>query len=202
MKTAEELVEFIGTIVSLGATPMGGIDGNENHSVYTRQEAMLLAKYARMIPYDGVAVEIGVYVGHTASILLNLQEDLGIDINLIDNWSWMFPDSKASFDKMIREQLPKTRFTPLWMMSAEAHETWIRNRWPRIDYIHIDGDHDWRDTGVNNDCERWLPLLNPGGVACFHDSQHEPVARAIATYCPGWDGEEAGRTTVRIKPWV
>lgn len=200
MKTPEELVNFIGTIVSLGSTPMGGLDGNEDHSVYTRREAMLLAKYACKLPRAAMCVEIGVYVGHTASILLNLQADLALDVNLIDCWSWMMPDSKASFDKMVQENFPKTPFTPLWMLSSEAHETWVRNGWPRLDYIHIDGDHDWRDTGVNNDCERWLPLLNSGGVVCFHDSFHEPVARAIATYCPGWAGEEAGRTTVRIKP--
>lgn len=202
MKTPEELVQFIGTIESLGPTGMGGLDGNEDHSVYSRREAMLLAKYACKIPYGGTAVEIGVYVGHTASILLSLEEDLNLDIHLVDCWSWMMPHAKNSFDLMIK-RFPGSKYTDHWMLSSEANQEFRASPHglsPDIDYIHIDGDHDWRETGVNNDCELWLPLLKSGGVACFHDSFYEPVARAIATYCPGWAGEEAGRTTVRIKP--
>lgn len=200
MKTPEELVAFIGTIESLGSTPMGGLDGNEDHSVYTRKEAMLLAKYACQIPVGGTAVEIGVYVGHTASVLLNLEEDLSLGIALVDCWSWMMPHSKASFDLMM-ERFPNSRYEPFWMLSSEANSK-FREMVPAflIDYIHIDGDHDWRDTGVNNDCELWLPLLRSGGVAVFHDHNCEPVARAVAQYCPGWAGEQAGRTVVRIKP--
>lgn len=205
MKTPEELVNFIGTIVSLGSTPMGGLDGNEDHSVYTRREAMLLAKYACQIPNGGTAVEIGVYVGHTASILLNLEpmDQLDLNVVLVDCWSWMMPDSKASFDKMIAENFPDTLYEFYWMLSSEAHKEFTGGWGPEaceIDYLHIDGDHDWRDTGVNNDCELWLPLLKSGGVVAYHDSNHEPVARAIATYCPGWESERAGRTTVLRKP--
>lgn len=207
MKTPQELVKFIEGIESLGSTPMGGLDGNEDHSVYTRREAMLLAEYACQIPRDGTAVEIGVYVGHTASILLNLEplNQLNLNVVLVDCWSWMMPDSKASFDKMMRESFPHATYEEYWMLSTEAHKLYMAAsggdpELSAIDYIHIDGDHDWRDTGVNNDCELWLPLLKSGGVVAFHDSFHEPVARAIATYCNGWPGERAGRTTVRIKP--
>ncbi len=205
MKTPKELVDFIGTIQSLGSTPMGGLDGNEDHSVYTRREATLLAEYACRIPRGGVAVEIGVYVGHTASILLNLEpmEQLNLTVVLIDCWSWMTEDAKASFNLMMSTSFPYAAYEPYWMLSTDAHREYMEGFDPeecQIDYIHIDGDHDWRDTGVNNDCELWLPLLRSGGVVGFHDSFHEPVARAIATYCPGWAGEQAGRTTVRIKP--
>ncbi len=204
MKTPEELVNFISNIVSLGGTQMGGLDGNENHSVYTRKEALLLAKYACQIPYGGTAVEIGVYVGHTASILLNLEpiDQLDLNVVLIDCWSWGMPEAKQSFD-LNMANFPNSHYESYWMLSTDAHKQYIEafdGQMTSIDYLHIDGDHDWRGTGVNNDCDLWLPLLKSGGVVAFHDSYCDGVSRAIAAYCGDWEGERAGRTTVKIKP--
>lgn len=198
MKTPEELVDFVNTIEELGSTPMGkGPDCPDHLSIYTRREMLLLAKYAVQIPFCGIAVEVGVYVGHTASILLNLEKDLELSVNLIDNWSWMMPDAKLSFDKMMEDNFPRSLYNPYWMTSGEARKKWAD--WP-INFIHIDACHDRGDFGVDNDCKIWLPLLVSGGVAVFHDYDHGPVAETVAEFCPGWAGEESGRTAVRIKP--
>jgi predicted O-methyltransferase YrrM len=202
MMTPEELVDWVNNVPELGSTPLGkGPDVPAHLSIYTRSEMMLLAKYATRIPKHGVAVEIGVYVGHTASILLNLQEALVLDVVLIDNWTWMMPDARDSFDKLIRESFSETPFQGFWMLSSEARVHFAAQMAkPSIDYIHIDGNHNYDGTGVDLDCKLWLPLLKPGGVVAFHDHDHEPVARAVAEFCPGWAGEEAQRTAVRIKP--
>lgn len=202
MMTPEELVDWTNNVPELGSTPLGrGPDVPDHLSIYTRREMMLLAKYACQIPRDGTAVEIGVYVGHTASILLNLQADLDLEIVLIDNWSWMMPDARESFDKMIRENFEETPFSGMWMLSREARALFESySAPPCIDYIHIDGNHERGEDGVDQDCKDWLPLLKPGGVALFHDADHPPVMDTINEFCPGWDGEQAGRTVARIKP--
>lgn len=197
MMTPEQLVDWVNNVPELGSTPMGkGPDVPDHLSIYTRREMMLLAKYAVQIPKGGTAVEIGVYVGHTASILLNLQRDLDLDIVLVDNWSWMMPDALNSFDQMISDNFNAVPFQGMWMTSNEAHQKWDGP----IDFIHIDACHDRGEEGVDNDCKLWLPHLKSGGVAVFHDHDHGPVAQTVAEYCPGWAGQEAGRTAVRIKP--
>jgi predicted O-methyltransferase YrrM len=199
MMTPEELVDWVNNVPELGSTPMGkGPDVPAHLSIYTRREMMLLAKYAVQIPKYGTAVEIGVYVGHTASILLNLQEELALDIILVDNWSWMMPDARNSYDKMMAENFTETPVCELWMTSAEAHQFIMPSQ--LIDFIHIDACHDRGSDGVDNDCKLWLPHLRSGGVAVFHDADHIPVAQTIEEYCAAWSGEGAGRTAVRIKP--
>jgi predicted O-methyltransferase YrrM len=199
MMTPEQLVDWTNNVPELGSTPMGkGPDVPDHLSIYTRKEMLLLAKYAVQIPVGGTALEIGVYVGHTASILLNLQGDLSLNVFLIDNWSWMMPDAKDSFDKMMRDNFPLTLYTGLWGTSKEAREMWSPG-WP-IDFIHIDGNHDRGPDGVDADCQMWLPLLDSGGVVAFHDADHLPVWETIQEFCPGWAGERAGRTVVRVKP--
>lgn len=207
MKTPEQLVDFVNTIEELGSTPMGkGPDVPDHLSIYTRKEMMLLAKYAVKIPKGGIAVEIGVYVGHTASILLNLEpeDELDLIVVLVDNWSWMMPDARDSFDKMIADNFSHAYFESFWMTSNEAYaryvETWGETDGHTIDFIHIDACHDRGEEGVDNDCKLWLPLLRSGGVAVFHDVDHEPVMQTVDEFCPGWEGERAGRTAVRIKP--
>lgn len=206
MKTVQELIEFAESIPELGATPMAkGPDAPDHLSIYTRKEMALLATYARNIPHGGTAVEIGVYVGHTASVLLNLQEELELDIVLVDNWSWMMPDARHSFNLMMEMYFVDTPYQGLWMTSSEAYrqivtEANVVEGHSLLDYIHIDGCHDRGENGVDEDCRLWLPMLNRGGVAVFHDHDCEPVRRTVEEYCPGWSGEEAGRTAVRVKP--
>lgn len=198
MMTAEELVDFTNTVPELGSTPFGkGPDVPDHLSIYTRKEMMLLAKYALQIPKYGTAVEIGVYVGHTASVLLNLQQELHLDVVLIDNWSWMMPDARDSFDKMIADSFAHVPFNGIWKLSTEARREF--GVCP-INFIHIDGNHERGENGVDQDCEDWLPLLKSGGFALFHDADHGPVMDTINEFCPGWAGEQAGRTVARIKP--
>lgn len=212
MKTVAELVQFVNAVGENGETANGPLwkcpDNTPDHlAIYTRPEMELLAKYAREIPKGGTAVEIGVYVGHTASILLQLEEDLMLDIFLIDNWSWMMPEARIAFERMVDQHFPETFFHRMWMLSADAHRLLNPSHpksqilpMPNIDFIHIDGNHNYDGTGVDLDCKLWLPLLRPGGVAVFHDADHSPVWQAIEEFCPGWEREYAGRTEVRRKP--
>lgn len=66
-----------------------------------------------------------------------------------------------------------------------------------VDFLHIDGDHS-RDA-VQLDCEKLLPLVVPGGLACFHDYGRESlpevkpaVDAALALNVDGEVWEQAG----------
>lgn len=165
--------------------------------LYTREELGALARAALAIPNFGRALEIGVYVGRSTSILLNLQAEKDLDIVLVDAWGWNVPISRKSFDDLIREQYPNTPFTGMWMSSERA---WNSSRKKSFDYIHIDGDHD--ELPVRFDVDHWvLYWLRIGGLVCLHDYDCAGVKTAVDDLIGGWPiVEQAGRTLVKRRP--
>ena len=70
------------------------------------------------------------------------------------------------------------------------------------DFVFIDGDH--RRTGVQADIEMYFPLINKGGLAAFHDWNHQgsyppdgvcyPVQKAFANLGMKPSGVKIGET--------
>lgn len=165
--------------------------------LYTREELGALARAALAMPHGGRALEIGVYVGRSASILLNLQAEKDLDIVLVDAWGWNVPISRKSFDDLIREQYPNTPFTAWWMTSERASARAVTSG---LDYIHIDGDHN--EDAVRFDIEHWvISRLRIEGFACFHDADFGGVRNAVDELLGDWPTvEQAGRTLVKRRP--
>ncbi|KAF0095178.1 MAG: Glycosyltransferase (Group 1) [Puniceicoccaceae bacterium 5H] len=53
-----------------------------------------------------------------------------------------------------------------------------------IHFAFVDGDHS--EDGVYRDGMALEPLMAPGGVICFHDAYHPPVAAAIQRLAQDW----------------
>lgn len=194
MKSVEELVEFADRIEGEGTARIPR-DSSEFMCTMTIRELRAMAEHALKIPKGGVVVEIGVYCGRSASIVLNLQQDLDLDITLIDNWTWNAPPSKESFWHLMTREFDSIRQKVLVMEmpSHEAYEEWDKTLGREIDFIHIDACHDYE--WVEKDCALWMPLVRMGGVACFHD-YHEGeveltgVRQAVDENCSEADGWE------------
>lgn len=46
-----------------------------------------------------------------------------------------------------------------------------------VDFLYIDADHSYE--GVKADYEIWTPLVRPGGLVGFHDTNHPPVRQLL-----------------------
>lgn len=68
--------------------------------------------------------------------------------------------------------------------------------------IFIDGDH--TEGGVDVDCAKFLPLLVPGGLACFHDytlPEYPIVVQSVNAFTPNWYIlAKSGSLLVKVKP--
>jgi predicted O-methyltransferase YrrM len=191
VKTVDELVAFSATVEG---------QGTEDHQncTCTTAELRLLANQLVRLERSAVAVEIGIYGGRSASLMLQLQRDLALDVHLVDNWSWDQKRATDTFVRLILENFNEVPFTLHKMRSDHlAHIHWRKV----IDFLHIDGWHDI--DGIEPDCINWLPWVRLGGVVAFHDSDCEPVARCIDKYVrkQGWEPlESAFRMTTWRKP--
>lgn len=188
--TIESILEFSRTVEG---------QGTEDHQncTYTTAELRVLIEQAVSLPRGACVVEIGVYVGRSASIFLQLQPELDLDVHLIDNWSWHQPQAQHRFVDMIVPRFNEVPFTFHKMLSTHA----VRKFVPGVHLVHIDGWHDL--PGIEPDCQAWLPIVRSGGLAAFHDSDCEPIKYCIDKYVKqqGWSFvSEGGRTTIWRKP--
>ncbi len=190
--TFDQLVAFSSQIHGRGAARLP-----ECMPLYSQEELGVLARAALTIPQGGKALEVGVYVGRSASILLQLEKEKDLRITFIDNWGWNAPIAFECFKELLADSFPDTKATQVWMSSQEASEMIPLSY--KFDYIHIDGDHD--EGPVRFDVETWvLGHLKPGGVACFHDYDCSGVKKAVDELLVGWEREQGGRTIALRRP--
>ncbi len=190
IKTVEELVAFSRTVDGQG------IEDNQN-CTYTTAELMALARIVADLMPDSRVVEIGTFTGRSASLYFQVQRELNLDIHLIDNWSWNQRYAAKAFADLVIDNFSETPFTHHKMRSDYLGPIWNLP----IDLLHVDGWHD--RPGIEPDCQLWLPWVNSGGYAVFHDSDWKDVADCIEEYVfkPGWEPVAvAQRTTVWRKP--
>lgn len=109
------------------------------------QDEQFLVKVAKMVPDNGLILEIGAYKGRSAAILAENSKDtvrvISVDINDMTNYH------------------PKVTF----MIADSKRLEWNQP----IDLLWIDGDHEF--AGVYSDIQRFSEYLKPGGIICGHD---------------------------------
>jgi hypothetical protein len=191
VKTVDELVAFSSKIEGQG------IEDHQN-CTYTTAELRCLAMRLVELPKCANVVEVGVYGGRSASLYMQLESDLFLNIHLVDNWSWDQARATGTFVAMVLEHFNHIPFTLYKMLSEAVARTWSQP----VHFLHIDGWHDL--PGIEPDCKYWLPHVVPGGIAAFHDSDCEPVAQCITKYVQNknWSLlDRAGRTTIWRAPF-
>lgn len=132
-------------------------------------EGLFLYDEALKLPPNGVAVEIGSYLGRsTAFIGAALKErpqpstlhaidtftSIGVPGKEGNNTLRSFTENTARFSKVIRIHQG---------YSTEIIKTWTAP----IDMLWIDGDHSYE--ACSRDILDWVPFVKPGGLVAFHD---------------------------------
>lgn len=151
---------------------------------YRRESIIALYHEACRVPSGGLMVEIGVYGGRSASVLLQVARALPAAVHLIDPQVWMESEGVPEFEKTIT-QFGDVQYM-VWKRSSVKAAPYIGDP---IDLLHVDGDHQL--DGVVKDCELWLPKVRPGGSVCFHDYGNPGlpgVEEGVDRYVPvEWD---------------
>jgi len=138
------------------------------------------ALFAQALKARGILVEVGVDQGRSASVLLHAVSETGAELILVDSC----PIHISKVQALI-ESFPNARAEILFKDSVTAA---LDVPGP-LSLIHIDADH--YGTSPAEDCRAWLPKIEPGGVACFHDygseSTFPEVTLAVDKYTKGWE---------------
>jgi predicted O-methyltransferase YrrM len=116
------------------------------------------------------AVEIGVYEGSSALVLLAaLPADA--ELHLIDPFgkgmAWWEPADERAVKALVRRAARRRGQTVRWHVttSEAAARDWDLG----VDLVFIDGDH--TETACRLDWELWHRFVEPGGVVAFHDAR-------------------------------
>lgn len=128
-----------------------------------KEEQEVLARFAEKVPENGVIVEIGTARGGTSMIFHQALRNKGIRIYTID----------ALNCARAKENLKNTDVTIINMTSLEFAEVWKKEINKPVDFLYIDGDHNF--CGIYDDYNAWFPFLNKNGTVAFHD--YDPVER-------------------------
>lgn len=146
----------------------------------SRLEQRALVEYARLVPENGVIVELGSEAGQSASLFC-YGSHRSVTLNCVD----LFPDSMAqNHTHNLVEAGFGTRNIIRWKGDSAA----IGKQWTGdIDLCFIDADHHYE--AVKRDIAAWIPHVRVNGFALFHDcacatnlaphEQHYEVQQAV-----------------------
>ncbi len=163
-----------------------------------------LAYLAEVASQAGVAIEMGVYMGRSAKVMLDANPSLhlwAVDPFMVDG---TFETARY----FMREEIVQGRCEILRKYTPEgAHQ--LSHMTGKIDLIFIDAAHDF--SNVQMDIRTWAPLLKMGGLLCGHDLETAPsysvendVAKAVKFCLAGWWTEPVPRMwayTKNKEPW-
>jgi predicted O-methyltransferase YrrM len=156
---------------------------------YEEDELEALWKMCRESVHHHGILEVGCFAGRTSSLLAQFLQTLlppaaltFIDPFLSDSMKgYDMVQTKAEFSRCLREI-----GTPYRLVEKRTIDVTPAELPERIDFLHIDGDH--TKTAVETDCRLLLPLVRPGGIACFHDYGRRAfdVTNVVDRMCADW----------------
>lgn len=137
---------------------------------------------------DGLIVELGVCHGGTGLMLSYVASCTNSRYYGVDNWSL-----EGSYEQVVQLFTENLPYPPSWtLINGNTHDVPL----PKlpISMLFIDAGHD--EANVGPDCERWIPLVMPGGIVAFDDypqgadwreSCHYAVREYADMYTHNWD---------------
>lgn len=161
-----------------------------------RGELSYLAEEASKVT---VAVEMGVYMGRSAKVMLDANPALhlwAVDPFMVDG---TYEVTKYH----LRDEVAAGRCEIIRKYTPDAVQQ-LAHMEGKVDMIFIDAAHDF--SNVQQDIVRWRPLVKMGGLLCGHDLETPPryendndVAKAVKHCLMGWWTEPVPRMWAYIK---
>jgi predicted O-methyltransferase YrrM len=144
----------------------------------TEQEKYILLKLARNVPVEGIAVEIGSYLGSSSCFLaIGLRKRSG-RLYCVDTWQneSMTEGWRDTFAEFSKNTEP---YRGIIIPMRGRSEVLGREFKENISLLFLDGDHSYE--AVSRDFFTWLPQLSNQSVVVVHDcGWAEGVKRLIA----------------------
>lgn len=131
---------------------------NESHIKYAKQATDMI-------------VEIGILHGTTTKILLENStcQVLGIDPIIPDSMEPSLIGDTTKIMELVNQYPDRFGWNQDYSYNAvKAFQPWKDAGIANIDYLFIDGDHQY--DAVKQDFEDWYPLVKKGGIISIHDS--------------------------------
>ena len=132
----------------------------------TVEEKHYLFNTARNLPADSVAVELGSYLGASASFLCMGGKSRLKRLYCVDNWKneAMTEGRRDTFSEFIKNTAEyKDLISPLRGQTTHFAHTFDH----LADLLFVDADHSYE--AVKSDLKAWLPKLATGGILILHD---------------------------------
>jgi predicted O-methyltransferase YrrM len=154
------------------------------------------------------AVEIGVYEGSSALVLLGALA-LDAELHLIEPFGkgmdWWEPADERAVKAVVR-RAARRRGGPSVRWHVMTSEVAARDWDLAVDLVFIDGDH--TEAACRLDWELWHGFVEPGGVVAFHDARGgDPGPTAVVERLfgvsghgpPGWSVCDERDTIVAVR---
>jgi len=165
---------------------------------YSEEELESLRQEVEKLPEYAKIVEIGVYRGRSASILLQALQDKPLQVILIDDWSEIGAEAYGGAVSFYK-QFESVKGWKLYTLPSDDAAKYV---WG-IDLLHVDGGHDLKS--VTSDCQLYLPKVSPGGLVIFHDYERSTLPHVKPTvdkFTKDWvDLGIVGSQAKRRRPW-
>lgn len=126
-----------------------------------------LAYLAEQASKATVAIEMGVYMGRSAKVMLDANPALHL-------WAcdpFMVDGTFETTRYFLREEIAQGRCELVRKFTPEASAQ-LQHVKGKVDLLFIDAAHDFAN--VVQDIKHWLPLVRVGGIACGHDLERNP----------------------------
>ncbi len=143
----------------------------------TERERLFLYQLARSLQHNACIVEMGSYLGASASFLAAGARVCGGKVHAVDTWTniGMTEGQRDTYAEFMQNIEPARQWIEVHRGgSVEVAKSFDR----QIDLLFVDGDHSYE--GARADLEAWLPKMKPRGIVICHDfNWAEGVQRAV-----------------------
>jgi len=128
---------------------------------------------------DGIFIEVGVWLGHSAAFMATLIQNKPIRFYAIDDFKSDGPtpldgDYYDQFWNNMQSCGVSAYITPIVGDSSKMAQRFSDHS---CSFVFIDGDHTYE--GVKRDIQAFLPKMKNGGILAGHDYQSPTVRQAV-----------------------